>query len=422
VTVKQTLGSAWKQDGHDMSQWNSQLTAGSERVKSVQLSITGANITQLWELTLNSSTGLYSLPAYRLQNGGLGAGETHQFGYIWQSASQATIAVASIDCGSSTTPSPIPSPTGVAGSPSPAPASPSPSTIVSTPQPSAAPSGDCSLKLTQTKRSAAEGGSWTTGDFGFQIYDLALANNGQRAATYARLNVAFASGSQQQIYQFWNIERVSADSTVFNVPTPWGAIQVGASQGAGYIVRYPISAANSQADPTTTVLSVTCDGSSSGSPAPASPSASPAAPSASASPAAASPSPSTIVSTPQPSASSSPAASGCSATVSVSARSASNSGSWSANGANFQIFDLQIANTGSKALTAAKLTFTLPDGSTIFQWWELMSRANSATVYDVSFNYGPLQAGATQGAGIVGKSASASQATPTVTIGSLTCA
>ena len=108
--------------------------------------------------------------------------------------------------------------------------------------------------------------------------------------------------------------------------------------------------------------------------------------------------------------------------MSISARSAANSGSWTANGANFQIFDIQIANTGSKDLTAAQLTFTLPGGSTIFQWWELMSRANTATVYDVSFNYGPLRVGATQGAGIVGKSASASQAVPAVTIGSLTCA
>jgi hypothetical protein len=264
--------------------------------------------------------------------------------------------------------------------------------------------------VTQTKRSAAEGGSWTTGDFGFQIYDLALANNGQRPANGARINVALVSGAQQQIYQFWNVERASADSTVFNVPTPWGSIQVGASQGAGYILRYPLSAAAQQAAPTTSLLSVTCDGSPNGSPA-ASPSASPAAPSPSASPSV------PVVSTPQPS-----PANGCSATVSIAARSAANSGSWTANGAYFQIFDLVISNTGSKALTHAQLTFTLPDGTTVFQWWELMSIANQASLFDVSFNYGPLQVGATQGAGIVGKSASASQATPTVTIGSLTCA
>jgi len=82
VSIQQTLGSAWKQDGVDMSQWNAQLTAGSAAAKSVQLAITGAGaITQLWELTRTSS-GLYVLPNYRLQSGGLPADQVHQFGYI----------------------------------------------------------------------------------------------------------------------------------------------------------------------------------------------------------------------------------------------------------------------------------------------------------------------------------------------------
>lgn len=400
MAITQTLGSSWTQNGQAMSQWNAQLTAGSEQVRSVQLAISGATLTQLWGLTRNDSTGLYGLPPYRVMAGGLGAGETHQFGYIWESSQQATITVSSIDCGSpAASPSPSASPV-VVGSSAPS-ASPAASASASP-----AASGDCRLTVTQTKRPANDGGSWTTGDFGFQIYDLTLNNVGARAASNAVINVALNANAQQEIYQFWNIERQAADSSVFNVPTPWGAIQVGASQGAGYIVRYPLAAADNQVDPTVTVQSATCQG--------AAVSAAPS-PAVSAAPSAA---PSTIVSTPQPSSSSGD----CKATVSIVARSAANSGAWQSNGASFQIFDLTIANAGSKPITGAELTFGLPSGTTVFQWWELTSRINSANVFDVAFNYGPLQVSATQGAGIVGKSSSDSQATPTVSIGSVTCA
>ena len=110
------------------------------------------------------------------------------------------------------------------------------------------------------------------------------------------------------------------------------------------------------------------------------------------------------------------------AQVSIAARPAEKSGSWQANGAFFQIYDLNITDSGTKAVIGGELSFTLPSGTTIFQWWEMMSRQDSAADFDISFNYGPLQVGATQGAGFVGKSASASQELPAVSIGSLRCA
>ena len=414
VSIKQTLGSAWQQEGKSLSQWNVQLTAGSEAIKSLELSITGAKIIQLWELT-NQSTGLFALPEYRIQNGGIVAGQTHQFGYIWESSSQATITVSSIDCGSAA-PSPSASASPAAPSPSAAPASPSASpaapsaspsaapTIVATPQPSA-----CSLTVEQTTRSASQGGSWTTGDFQFQIYDLAFFNAGQQLVTGAQITIG--TTDQQQIYQFWNIERKSADSASFNVPTPWGPIQLGASLGAGYIVRSPVSAGQLAA-PSVTLDTTTCSGAAP-SASPAAPSASPAAPSPSASPSAAP----TIVATPQPS-----PASGCSATVSLVARSAANGGQWVDNGATFQIFDITITNNGQRALNGGVATFTLAEaGATITQFWEL-NRQGSTNAFNVAFNYGPLQAGATQGAGIVVRLAGSNAAAkPAVTLGSLGC-
>jgi hypothetical protein len=173
VSIKQTLGSSWQQEGKTYSQWNVQMTAGSETVKSLELALTGRDFSQFWELT-KTADNRYALPAYRIQNGGLPAGQVHQFGYIIENASQASIDVASINCGAVTaSPSASPSP-----SPSASPAAPSPS-VVATPQPS--PTNGCSATVTLVARSAAAGGVWVDAGATFQIFDLTLTNNGQRA-------------------------------------------------------------------------------------------------------------------------------------------------------------------------------------------------------------------------------------------------
>jgi hypothetical protein len=73
VSIKQTLGSAGQQEGKSYSQWNVQLTAGSETVKSVDLTVEGGAISQYWELVKQATSSVNSnaLPAYRTENGGL---------------------------------------------------------------------------------------------------------------------------------------------------------------------------------------------------------------------------------------------------------------------------------------------------------------------------------------------------------------
>ena len=252
----------------------------------------------------------------------------------------------------------------------------------------------CQLSVTQTARS---GGSWTQGDFFFQIYDLPIVNTGSSAVSSAVIAIDTAPNQDQVITQFWNLGRQSATSDLFNVLNPGGNIEVGATLGAGYIVRSPISA-GPQVPPTVRLVSVNCVGGPT--------------PSASALP--------TIVATPQPSAS--PAA-GCSASVSIVARSAAAGGSWT-TGPNqfFQIFDITTTNTGQRPINGGVLTFGLPvAGSTITQWWEL-NRQGNTNVFNVAFNFGPLQVGASQGAGIVVETSSPSQALPSAVLSNLACA
>jgi len=411
VTVKQTLGSAWTSNGQAYSQWNAQLVAGSEAVTSVTLSITGGDLEQLWEL-VKEADGSYRLPDYRIQNGGIVAGQVHQFGYIIKTSAQATITVTAKSCGSS---SPSASPAAPSASTSPAapsasasPAAPSPSssaapTIVATPQPSLTPQS-CTMKVTQTTRTTADG-HWTSGDFQFQIYDLVITNNGSYPITQGEISFQLA-GDDDVIYQFWNLQREAADIDVFVIPTAYGPIQVGASQGAGYIVRSPLSAGK-QTAPGFIPGVATCNYGTA-------PSASPS-PSASASP---SPSSSAgpIVSTPQPS-----PAQGCAAKAALVARSEAQGGKWDDGAYSFQIYDLTINNAGSKPINGAQLTFTLASGTSISQWWEL--NQVSAAVFNVAFNYGNLQVGASQGAGVVERYAKGTTPdAPTVALGSVTCA
>jgi hypothetical protein len=122
----QTLGSSWTVNGQAFSQWSVAITAGPKDVKSIALSLSG-NFDQLWEIT-KDFRGLYVLPDYVLQAGGIKAGKTHNFGYIIKSASKAIIDLEAIDCqGAAASPSAAPaSPSSSpAGNPSSAPASPS---------------------------------------------------------------------------------------------------------------------------------------------------------------------------------------------------------------------------------------------------------------------------------------------------------
>lgn len=402
VSIKQTLGSTWEQEGSKFSQWNVVLTAGSEAVKSVDLTL--PEVTQIWELQ-EKQDGHYALPEWRLQNGGIPAGQTHTFGYIWQSASQATI-TASANCGSAASPSAAPaSPSASAAAPSPsaALATPSPSanpTIVASPQPNA-----CNVRVNQTARSTNLGGTWTEGDYKFQIYDLTVTNIDANPITSTKLTINLNAG--QQITQSWNLDQQTG--TTYTVSTAFGPLQVGSQISVGYVVKS--LASENAAQPTISIDAVTCSG--------VAPSASPAAPSPSAAPATPSPSANpTIVATPQPSS----APSGCSATVSLVARSADAGGVWQDNGKTFQIFDITFTNNGARPLNGGVITFTLAGSAAITQSWELSRQGSTSNSFNIRFNYGPLQVGASQGAGIVvGVDGATPAGKPSYTLSSLGC-
>jgi hypothetical protein len=96
---------------------------------------------------------------------------------------------------------------------------------------------------------------------------------------------------------------------------------------------------------------------------------------------------------------------------------------WQENGSTFQIFDLTITNNGQRAVNGGVVTFGLVEaGAAITQSWELSRQGSTSNAFNVAFAYGPLQPGASQGAGIVVRLAgSTSAAQPTVTLSGLAC-
>jgi hypothetical protein len=71
----------------------------------VLLSIQGS-INQIWEVVLVNDS-LYRLPDWRLQVGGIPAGQSHVFGFIVNNNSTAApVSLVSVQCGNVTVPSP----------------------------------------------------------------------------------------------------------------------------------------------------------------------------------------------------------------------------------------------------------------------------------------------------------------------------
>jgi hypothetical protein len=192
------------------SLWTVVITAGQLPVSNVLLNIVGS-LNQIWEVSLVSGT-TYQLPDWRLQIGGIPAGQSHVFGFIINNANtDSPVSLVSVLCPNvSPTPSPVASasPSSPAASASPsspaasasaspsrnpaasasASASPNP-TIVNTPIPSG---GVCSLAASQVARTGA-GGMWTDSSFRFQIYDITLNNNGTRALIAASITINIAA-------------------------------------------------------------------------------------------------------------------------------------------------------------------------------------------------------------------------------------
>jgi hypothetical protein len=128
------------------------------------------------------------------------------------------------------------------------------------------------------------------------------------------------------------------------------------------------------------------------------------------------------VATPQPSQSPS-GDNGCSAIVELTARSAANGGVWTDAGRSYQIFQVLITNRGQRPVNGGVITFDLVNGAEISQYWELNRQGMTSPAFNIAFNYGQLQPGASQGAGVVVSVAGSNQpAKPSFTLSSVACA
>jgi hypothetical protein len=93
------------------------------------------------------------------------------------------------------------------------------------------------------------------------------------------------------------------------------------------------------------------------------------------------------------------------------------------NGKTYQIFQLLITNKGQRPVNGGVITFNLAGGSFISQSWELNRQGATSNAFNIAFNYGQLQVGASQGAGIVvGVAGSSQPEQPSFTLSSVSCA
>jgi hypothetical protein len=101
--ITQTKQSSWT-DGFGVkhSVWNVFVAAPSDQgIRSLTLFVPndGDLIENVWELAQNTEgVPMFTLPAWRLQNGGIPQGQSHAFGYIVKSAEALTFQVSQARC------------------------------------------------------------------------------------------------------------------------------------------------------------------------------------------------------------------------------------------------------------------------------------------------------------------------------------
>jgi hypothetical protein len=89
-----------------------------------------------------------------------------------------------------------------------------------------------------------------------------------------------------------------------------------------------------------------------------------------------------------------------------------------AAGRTYQIFQVLITNRGQRPVNGGVITFDLVNDAEISQYWELNRQGPTSAAFNIAFNYGQLQPGASQGAGVVVSAA----AKPSFTLSSVACA
>ncbi|ELR15733.1 carbohydrate binding domain cbm49 protein [Acanthamoeba castellanii str. Neff] len=133
-TISQSRQTSWTDGlGVTYSVWSASIATGSNTISSLILSIdpaaNSAPIDNIWELVPKpGNPSLYELPQWRQQNGGIAAGQSHNFGYTIRSAQAAPFQVSSWNCPGEANPSASASPSSQPSNPSASPSSqPSPS-------------------------------------------------------------------------------------------------------------------------------------------------------------------------------------------------------------------------------------------------------------------------------------------------------
>lgn len=107
ASLNQTRQASWvDSEQFPRSLWTVEIrNTGQQAVTNVLLSIQGS-INQIWEVVLVNDS-LYRLPDWRLQVGGIPAGQSHVFGFIVNNNSTAApVSLVSVQCGNVTVPSP----------------------------------------------------------------------------------------------------------------------------------------------------------------------------------------------------------------------------------------------------------------------------------------------------------------------------
>eukprot|EP01111_Echinosteliopsis_oligospora_P016037 TRINITY_DN653_c0_g1_i1.p1 TRINITY_DN653_c0_g1~~TRINITY_DN653_c0_g1_i1.p1 ORF type:complete len:248 (+),score=55.72 TRINITY_DN653_c0_g1_i1:242-985(+) len=119
-TLVQSQEASWKNGNEGIfSQWKGTIYApASSGISSLSYRVSDGSFYQVWELVFDS--GVYVLPQWRQNSGGIAQSQSHSFGYITRQNSSVTFTIESLVCSRSTSPSTSPS-VSASAAPSPSP-------------------------------------------------------------------------------------------------------------------------------------------------------------------------------------------------------------------------------------------------------------------------------------------------------------
>lgn len=217
-------GASWVTNGVSQQIFDISITntgSCSFSAATVALSLpSGSSISESWNI--DSTTFLVS------GFGTLNAGATYAgAGIVISHGGVPTISSSSATCnspcsGSTSAPTSAPTPA---------------ATSAPTSAPTNAPAS-CQLSVSQTRRTSTDG-SWTSGEFTYQIYDLAFTNTGSKTLTYAQYIHSFMVGYPSS---HWNLVKTCCiqikSAVTYNVTLPSAGLEPASVTYAGFVLEY----------------------------------------------------------------------------------------------------------------------------------------------------------------------------------------